>query len=67
LLAKQHSERNGVVFIKVIKAIKKRPKESNIIFLGPGIGGTVYPKTAGWATEPTGTSSASNMATASSR
>ncbi|MEW5806961.1 MAG: nucleotide sugar dehydrogenase [Acidobacteriota bacterium] len=45
-------ERNGVDLIKVIKAIKKRPTHSNIIFPGPGIGGYCLPKDGGlgfWA------------------
>ena len=46
------SERNGVDLTKVIKAIKKRPTHSNIIFPGPGIGGYCLPKDGGlgvWA------------------
>lgn len=46
------AERNGVDLIKVIKAIKKRPTHSNIIFPGPGIGGYCLPKDGGlgyWA------------------
>lgn len=46
------SERNGVDLIKVIKAIKKRPTHSNIIFPGPGVGGYCLPKDGGlgyWA------------------
>ena len=38
------AERNGVDIIKVINAIKMRPKHSNMIFPGPGIGGYCLPK-----------------------
>lgn len=46
------AERNGVDLIKVVKAIKKRPTHSNMIFPGPGIGGYCLPKDGGlgyWA------------------
>ena len=41
------AERNGVDMIKVIRAIKVRPTQSNMIFPGPGIGGYCLPKDGG--------------------
>jgi UDP-N-acetyl-D-mannosaminuronate dehydrogenase len=51
------AERNGVDLKKVIEAIKVRPTHSNMIFPVRASVGIAFPRTEGWGSGPTATSS----------